>query len=756
MDTNQTPINLPDALPSASSPHRGHQAYLYPQYMGEKPIKHEDPSFNRDDIMAGSVSRHNDPPLALVESPFPDSLFNSAPLLTAQQDFLIPPQYIAPVFQFQPQSGLQGPHNQAPHPYLSPWQLAAAQPLPNLQPYMGHPHAARPSEPQLLKSSPKDYKHGLQDYMYRDQIYGSISRPSSQNSDRSPRKKLRSETADDVETQLRSLAAQASAYLLPEVAVKVKALDANDGDMKRDPLFSSLCKSRDLKQEKHHQVFALAWIGKSCESSHTAVVPRNRIYARYVQHCSHFNLNPLISTTFFRLIRIMFPNLKTRRLGTRGKSKHHFCGLKLMGDNSQTGSPVSSYSSNALDSSLPLNVLTPLHVDSPNMHQVLATPTSTVPIHEYLQVNNLKYIPGLYDTIERSMTAESMNQPLDIPSIYQFLHKDFEVDYDIADTLHSLYRIQCSSIFELMRFMQVERMFQLFAPTPALLASSVFKLFTNEQLRDWVQACDYVMYRAMLKMLSRLHSQSISKEVTNPLNELAAGFLNHLTAVLNGKYPKPLVTLKLKLARQFVQLLRRLLRCIETGAHAAKVLSSPVERSSMLNDWASLPLHDLVIREIPCSTEHFELIFDLVDKRLPDLLNEEPLKGAVLAKYSKFIFDLPGAFAGANPWLYALLLSNFLTACIREMTMAGSRSFKSWWMVRCWIDEYMSWSLELGGFFHDEHQPLYDFASEKSINANANSSFDTFVADKSATSVSLGRPLLLLRLIPEAGATHNH
>src|SRR5205814_6832538 len=50
----------------------------------------------------------------------------------------------------------------------------------------------------------------------------------------------------------------------------------------------------------------------------------------------------------------MFPDIKTRRLGVRGQSKYHYCGIKLVGEAMSPRSPKSPKSSRSSGSVLTL------------------------------------------------------------------------------------------------------------------------------------------------------------------------------------------------------------------------------------------------------------------------------------------------------------------------------------------------------------------------------------------------------------------
>lgn len=615
------------------------------------------------------------------------------------------------------------------------------------QPQHNHQHQSHPQ----LQFQQLPFQHSHQ---HDDAPFGLgpaahlIERPLSRSSEKLSRKRPRDERElpstdlnEDPEQYIKSMSAKIAGYSFDSLAMKIKMIETNDPALKDESFFSLLFSAKDLKQEKHFQLFGIAWVQKSCEALSTAVVPRNRVYARYVQQCADSNIHPLTPNNFGKIVRLMFPNLKTRRLGMRGKSKYHYCGIKLAGEGSQAGSPVSSMSSNAVDSPQSTVFNTPSHTGSPNVHSMNTTPASSIQVQEYFETNEYKYLPGLYNMIERSVTSDFMNAPLNLPSIYSYLPRNYD-DHDIADTLHLLNRVHCTSIFELMRYMQVEKMFQSFPLMPALTSGPVFKLYTSEIVQGWVRDCDLVMYRAMLKMLNRLVLQNVPKEILHALQDITKNYVEKLSATLTSKYPKQFVVMKLKVARQFVQLLKRLLRCVDTGVNASKVLSTASERSAMLNDWSKLDLRDIVLRDIPCAVEGTDFLIELLETRLVTLFEETPQERPVLAKYSAFLFELPSFFPRVNPWLFSLLLSNLLTSCIREMSLTGSRSFKSWWIVRCWVDEFVSWSFELGGFFLEEYRAQYGshyevMDHEQTSSANVSANIEANTADPSANLVDL-------------------
>ena len=64
-------------------------------------------------------------------------------------------------------------------------------------------------------------------------------------------------------------------------------------------------------------------------------MPRNTVYNEYQYRCGDLRVQTLNPASFGKLVRIIFPNIVTRRLGVRGNSKYHYVDLALVGDESK-------------------------------------------------------------------------------------------------------------------------------------------------------------------------------------------------------------------------------------------------------------------------------------------------------------------------------------------------------------------------------------------------------------------------------------
>ncbi|XP_041467472.1 transcription factor RFX4-like, partial [Lytechinus variegatus] len=59
-------------------------------------------------------------------------------------------------------------------------------------------------------------------------------------------------------------------------------------------------------------------------------IPRSALYVHYLDFCRRSAVVPINAASFGKIIRQQFPQITTRRLGTRGQSKYHYYGLAVL------------------------------------------------------------------------------------------------------------------------------------------------------------------------------------------------------------------------------------------------------------------------------------------------------------------------------------------------------------------------------------------------------------------------------------------
>lgn len=90
---------------------------------------------------------------------------------------------------------------------------------------------------------------------------------------------------------------------------------------------------------------------ENCRKS-TGSVRRDRVYCCYAERCGSEHVSVLNPASFGKLVRIIFPNVQTRRLGVRGESKYHYVDLTVIEEKHQQSIGQSSQDQNTTSESV--------------------------------------------------------------------------------------------------------------------------------------------------------------------------------------------------------------------------------------------------------------------------------------------------------------------------------------------------------------------------------------------------------------------
>lgn len=531
--------------------------------------------------------------------------------------------------------------------------------------------------------------------------------------------------------------------------------------------------------EKNKQLFGFAWLQRYCQLAPDANVPRNRIYARYVSMCSGYNLRPLNPASFGKLVRTKFPQIRTRRLGIRGQSKYHYCGISLVDELSQpngdtpVGTP-SRYSAETPDSFVSLRP-----------HLIPSNSVDYSAISSYGATNGMGNNGSTGDESNRLATPSSgkldfirdialfdgMNDPISsnddkefsIPPLDDYLPTDVKVNPDDAATLFALYRSYCQSLLEYFRFMQITKLYKTIQTFIGGLTTPVQRLLGQPSVSNWVAKIDWMLYKEMVQLLNKLVFDEIPGKVTQYLRGLAQSLPTKITeSLVSNNMPDHLIESKLVSAKAFVSVLDRMLRANDASIHAGRILGDVNEVEKMKKDWIEYVNGPAIAeREVPCEESR---VTKILNEEIPSLLSVLPVgahrvstklpaasngktsdslleqefiqfKGddeeetneksdhgdrastegkaqgisdigvrsldmyaSELLRWADYLSQLPGHFPEIPPRIFLLCVSTVLTCALRDISVNGGEGFGAWWVVRMWIDEWLGWRAEMGGF----------------------------------------------------------
>lgn len=339
-----------------------------------------------------------------------------------------------------------------------------------------------------------------------------------------------------------------------------------------------------------------------------------------------------------------------------------------------------------------------------------------------------------------------------IPGIDKFIPQYTKPE--LVKSLCAAYLSHCQSLIEATRSMDLKAFWACLNSFVGELPLPVKKLLQSESLINWVYLTDLKMYKTMVNSISHWAFGELSLNVLNGLRSLSQILPAQLESSLLDM-PEKFVQAKLKPAKEFASLLQRLISVNKMGLQASKIFVNHKEVCKMRNDWKKyVDPKSIVAREAPCGGAQLERILgeDVVNilneceqaansrKDAPEDFENQPGSSAgdsafettasdletvagsapssagsssslakaepegtpkpdtVLQKWAEYLSDLPLQFPQVSTRLFMLFMNSLLTACLREISMNNGDGFGAWWVVQCWIDEWMRWSAEMGGF----------------------------------------------------------
>lgn len=434
---------------------------------------------------------------------------------------------------------------------------------------------------------------------------------------------------------------------------------------------------RGPQSERQRQVFAMLWyvflsgnnnqsliqrcrINQVCDKGKGSV-PRGRVYANYVSRCATERVTVLNPASFGKLVRVLFPGLKTRRLGVRGESKYHYVNFSLKDDQPElAGSHVVAPAQNFNDTpnfaqsfrydiSLPppslVESYVPISNTIPNQPQypvdrpALPSPDiAQVPLQKasntegFVRLHSLYNHPEIHGIGQLDSAASKITQhlrfapaaeispqeyePINLPKIEPYV--PIGTDPDAASALTALYRSHCTSLIECIRFCKEKTFFHLFTSFHGTLTMPVQKLFANPSIAPWVEECDFIMYQKMMRVVAPLTLQVAPKPVLDTLRNISERLVTHIQTSFQGQ-PNHVINAKIAPATLFAGLLDRELRVNLTAHAAANMLANPANRDQMYEDWITMVRTRKVAECVP--TRGMDDVVNLLLTELRDLLD---------------------------------------------------------------------------------------------------------------------------------------
>ncbi|KAL9102946.1 MAG: hypothetical protein Q9163_001972 [Psora crenata] len=535
---------------------------------------------------------------------------------------------------------------------------------------------------------------------------------------------------------------------------------ANDQELRRlyqenchrnlkDVAVSVLANERGPGSEKTKQIFAMNWLSKVCKRANTSV-PRNRVYTHYAQRCGTERVPLLNHASFGKLVRIIFPDIQTRRLGMRGESKYHYVDLALIEDQSESQHLPEPRHADNPDGAAPHSLLArsqpgadTADFPSPNItfksNHARLTPRPRMEAEGYLFLDralpSINKGPSRPNMISRRLKFPTYSEhvfpddaPIQLPDMQCYIPAG--TDPDAAAALRALYRSHCVSVIDCVRFCKEKSFWHHFISFHGTLTVPVQKLFAHPDIAPWIRECDWLMYQKMIQFVSPLALQVMPELVTNAFQSISDNLGRHILNIFSS-HPPHVRDAKHGPAVIFAGLLSRLLRVNAASHAAAHILGNDATRNQMWHDWV-YHVKPTIVAETCLPGVGYSRTIQILTNDLRDLLSplgmtsypgmqqiyattahnssnaiaqfsnlDDSSTSSVLDRWINFLQSLPSRFPGADARTLLHCVSDVGTAALRDITMATAVSFGQWTVTKVWVDEMMQWLAEKGGFLEN-------------------------------------------------------
>ncbi|KAJ5736455.1 uncharacterized protein N7483_001580 [Penicillium malachiteum] len=590
------------------------------------------------------------------------------------------------------------------------------------------------------------YDSGIENHMPEQAI------EDQEMPDQGGKKKRGSSSTLANDNELRKLLRQYEGYSLKQMAAEVMKHEGAGG-----------------KAEKVKQVFAMIWLRENCRKS-SGSVRRDRVYCCYAELCGTERVSVLNPASFGKLVRIIFPNVQTRRLGVRGESKYHYVDLSVIEEKQQKPQsvntqvaprqqtplaaperPASSMRSRSI--SIPQPTADSALFPSPTASFAPRFPANS-PENDCRCPSNSQPVQSNPDAMITSANISQQagrmihqmlhfptdeapidNDTLTLPDITGYLPAN--TDLKVAVALAALYRTHCISVIDSFRFCKERNLLKYFSAFHGTLTVPLQKLLTHPNLAPWIKECDWLMYQKMIPFVAPLTTQVVPKAVLDAFRSISMRLCAHITETFKTQ-PAHVSMARLIPAHIFCNLLKHMLDVNQAANATAAWLCHQDNRSQMWADFKSLVdpeqmisksnippcaapatlqilKHDIRALLTPLSDDDHTNTLPFYRKAdSPMDIEAHPLPVETSSgeeynfpdKWLQFILNVPAVFAGHPAQCVIEKVDAMWENVLHRLTLGGAASFSAWWMTKVFFHEMMLWQAEKGGFMRSTPNSL--------------------------------------------------
>ncbi|CCF59997.1 hypothetical protein KAFR_0I02180 [Kazachstania africana CBS 2517] len=489
------------------------------------------------------------------------------------------------------------------------------------------------------------------------------------------------------------------AKIVKDAELKVMNIDPNSNP-------KSTLQSAEQDREKQRQIYALIWLMKNCQSKHDSYVPRGRIFAQYAASCAQNSLKPLSQASLGKLIRTVFPDLTTRRLGMRGQSKYHYCGLRLMDDTSDNVGINPINDSKLNDKKINTkNFDDQTYEQEPVMKKIKLEDAMDDKLQKIQKTDDLTkelpFLENLFNEIFNNKQTLNDDYQLDLPRI-DIEKLPSSIDKDIISSLESLYFIHCNTIFQNVKFFKFDYLSTnnlfLFHPN-GLISPQMYNLFISEELYDWIHKCDLITHISIIKFLSNFII-NFNRENELIISKLESFIHAYQDQILKSTIdlPVPILTSKLQISKNFTTIIKKLLKLLKFIVRFISSFES--FKDGMKKDWEQIVNLDDILEMVTTekNSEVLMKIKEFVKQNTLTLLNNDSFSLVdIIINTLNFISNSRNFMAQTMIDSYV----RFTNTLIGDISLKNSENLLPWLFFNNVTVQLINYSFEITKFVNE-------------------------------------------------------
>ncbi|XP_060129442.1 DNA-binding protein RFX8 [Zootoca vivipara] len=408
-------------------------------------------------------------------------------------------------------------------------------------------------------------------------------------------------------------------------------------------------------------------------------VPRCLLYDMYVENCRQEAQTQVNPATFGKLVRLVFPDLGTRRLGTRGSARYHYDGIQI-----KKSSPFYAYYCYLLAEKGENSARGPFHMAA---------------IAVQLQAEAIPASPQATPPKDQ----EAVGYPL--PEFRRFSSWEQELEKKYSCKMVSLfadaYCTHCQEVLQNVKNKDLDQVEELFTVFWKSLKPDAIMFMSQADVCQLFQCYDRQLFQEMEKILLHDFLEDVSIQYLKLVRLFSKNIKSWLLATMED-FPPLLGASKIKEVTLFIKRLRRKTYLANMAKTMRIVLNNSRRVSVLKSDMNAVITQGF--SDIPGSS--LQMAFRNVDeiesgtelKCLNNLMSSLDTSTDIRVLLNCLSSDLE-AFViqpSKNQEEFRKLAANFqlrwnflLTSVSKAMTLCHTESFGSWHLFNLLLLEYV-------------------------------------------------------------------